>query len=254
MINAILSRGQGFERKADTAELYGAIHFTRYQLYGGGDDPPRFWITEDGQGLLSMAGEELTVSGAFSDLEELSVFCAISGANRLRGPKELLAPFKKRLGWQIENRQILWAEKDCPQSPAESIQEGALREVYPVLQQVFGLTKEDFPAWYCETSHKIRHGLGRVLSLVQDGKTVCTAGIYAQNRKAALIGSVATLPAYRGNGFAGALVARLANQARKENRIPFVVCRDPVAIAVYKAVGFSHYGEELLLHRGVKSF
>lgn len=252
MINAVLSQEQAFGQRTNTADLYGAVHFTRYQLYGGGDDPPRFWVTGDRQGLLSLTGGELTVSGHFEDLEELASFCAISGAKRVRGPGEILAPLARELGWAAQKRQILYALQECRTEIVEGIEEASLREVYPILQQVFSLQEADFPGWYWEVSYKIRHGLGRVLGVRREEKLACTAGIYHQNHKAALLGSVATLPEYRGNHFAGALVAQLANRARTENRIPFVVCQNPVALGVYKDIGFAPYGEEWILSRGKK--
>ena len=163
--------------------------------------PPRFWRTPKAEGLLSMSGDTLVVSGCFPDPEELAAFCAVSGAKKLRGRSQTLEAAAKWLGWPIQIRQILSAAGTLrPSVIPPGFCEPSPREVYPLLQAVFGLPKEDFAPWYCEISHKLRHRQGALLGVRAAGKMAATAGIYHQNRKAALIGSVAlTLPSGGGD-------------------------------------------------------
>lgn len=86
MIKAVLPGNGSFLDAAASQDPYGAIHTACWALYGGDDGPPRFWQTEEG-GLLSLAGDTLTVSGRLEDPEELAVFCAVCGAQKLRGPR-----------------------------------------------------------------------------------------------------------------------------------------------------------------------
>ena len=156
----------------------------------------------------------------------------------------------KWLGWPIQIRQILSAAGTLrPSVIPPGFCEPSPREVYPLLQAVFGLPKEDFAPWYCEISHKLRHRQGALLGVRAAGKIAATAGIYHQNRKAALIGSVATDPAFRRRGYASALVFSLADRARQKGRIPFVICQNPEAAQVYEQIGFTLWGEEWLCCR-----
>ena len=116
-------------------------------------------------------------------------------------------------------------------------------------QTLEAAAKEDFAPWYCEISHKLRHRQGALLGVRAAGKMAATAGIYHQNRKAALIGSVATDPAFRRRGYASALVFSLADRARQKGRIPFVICQNPEAAQVYEQIGFTLWGEEWLCCR-----
>ena len=250
MIKAVLPGDDCFIRAAADPDPYGAIHTARWDLYGMESGPPRFWRTPKAEGLLSMSGDTLVVSGCFPDPEELAAFCAVSGAKKLRGRSQTLEAAAKWLGWPIQIRQILSAAGALrPSVIPPGFCEPSPREVYPLLQAVFGLPKEDFAPWYCEISHKLRHRQGALLGVRAAGKMAATAGIYHQNRKAALIGSVATDPAFRRRGYASALVFSLADRARQKGRIPFVICQNPEAAQVYEQIGFTLWGEEWLCCR-----
>ncbi len=197
-----------------------------------------------------MSGEALTVSGDFSDPAELAAFCTVCGAKKLRGPRSATEEAARILGWRVQVRQILSGEGAfCPGPLPQGFCEPSPRQVYPLLEAVFGLPAADFSAWYCETSHKLRHEQGRLLGVLADGSIVSTAGIYHQNGSAALISSVATAPAHRGRGYAAALVGSLAADAQKSGRIPFVICQNPAALHVYRQLGFLPWGEEWLCLR-----
>ena len=250
MIKVALPGDDRFVKAASVPDPYGAIHTARWDLYGEQDGPPRFWRTPDAGGLLSLSGDTLVASGRFLETDELAAFCAICGAQKLRGPAKTLEAAAKQLGWPVQSRQILHAAgnlQSCAMPPGFC--EPSPREVYPLLQEVFGLTEEDFAPWYCEVSHKLRHRQGFLLGVRAEGKIAATAGIYHQNKKAALVGSVATDPAFRRKGYAAALVFSLAERARQEGRVPFVICQNPQALRVYEQVGFTPWEEEWLCCR-----
>lgn len=166
---------------------------------------------------------------------------------------DLLRRWQKRparLNWPIQSRQILSAVGVLRPTPIPpGICEPSPREVYPLLQGVFDLPEADFAPWYCEVSHKLRHQQGTLLGVREEGQIIATAGIYHQNKQAALIGSVATHPAFRKRGYAAALVFLLAARAQESGRIPFVICQNAQAVRVYERVGFTPWGEEWLCLR-----
>ncbi|MCI9406228.1 MAG: GNAT family N-acetyltransferase [Oscillospiraceae bacterium] len=244
MIKAVLPGDGGFLAAAASPDPYGAIHTACWALYGKQSGPPRFWRTAQ-EGLLSLSGDRLTVSGPLGDPQELAAFCAICGVQKLQGPRQSIERTAALLGWQIQVRQILSGQGRLrPYPPPAGLCQPSPWQVYPLLSEVFGLREADFAPWYCEVSHKLRHGLGRLLGVLADGTVVSTAGIYHQNGGAALISSVASSQPYRGRGYAAALVWALAQAAQNEGKIPFVVCRNPAALRVYRQIGFVPWGEE----------
>ncbi len=252
MISAVAPKDPQFLQQASGPDPYEAIHTARYRMYGADSGPPRFWraCSPQGIGLLSLAGDTLAVSGRVEDPEELAAFCAICGAQKLRGERQTLEQAVALLGWDVQRRTILSAAGPlCPAGRPDEVCQPPLEQVYLLLRETFGLPEDAFAPWYCEVSHKIRHGMGIVLGVQEKEQLAATAGIYYQNDAAALIASVATRPAFRGRGYAGALVFALAEQAKKRGVTPFVICHNPAAIRLYERVGFSGWGEEWLCSR-----
>ena len=175
MIRAVLPGDSLFAPSAAGPDPYGAIHTARWELYGRGAGPPRFWRTPKADGVLSLSGDTLVLSGRFSDSEELAAFCAICGAKTLRGPASALAETAARLNWPIQSRQILSAVDVLRPTPIPpGICEPSPREVYPLLQGVFDLPEADFAPWYCEVSHKLRHQQGTLLGVREEGQIIAT--------------------------------------------------------------------------------
>lgn len=109
MIRAVLPGDSLFAPSAAGPDPYGAIHTARWELYGRGAGPPRFWRTPKADGVLSLSGDTLVLSGRFSDSEELAAFCAICGAKTLRGPASALAETDRPAELAHQSRQILSA-------------------------------------------------------------------------------------------------------------------------------------------------
>ena len=245
VIKAVLP-GDGYP--AHRCAPFSAMLYSAHAVYGQENTAPRFWANESG-GICALSGDALIISGQF-DPQELSSLWAITGAAQLRGRKEDVAPLAQHLQKEPKTRPILWlphgsALRNIPQEPQISAPSPA--RIYPLLQTVFGLPQNRFPAWYCEVSHKIRHGLGNVCAIEQDGTVAATAGIYHQNQEAALLSSVATHPDHRRRGYAAALCGHLAQSALEQGRCPFVICRDEAANRVYQRIGFAFWGEEWTL-------
>ncbi len=65
-----------------------------------------------------------------------------------------------------------------------------------------------------------------------------TAGIYYQNARTAVIGSVATRSDCRGRGYAGALVTGLTARVARAGKAPRIVCQNDNARRLYERLGY----------------
>lgn len=246
MIKAIFAPDESWLRAADTPDWHGAIQMTRWAVYGEDKSSPRFWLlANDGQvGAASLGEDTLVFCGDFPDLDELAAFVRLSGAKFLRGNENIVQPLCEKLGWEPFCKQVVsWpgGERDF----SEKIHKAPdLKEVFALLHQVFSLPDEMFSQWYWENSYKIRHGLGEIWTVQQGEKTACTAGIYHQNKRAALIGSVATGTEFRGKGYASALICALAQKASAQGQMPYIVCENRYAVQVYQKAGFVLAGQD----------
>lgn len=120
------------------------------------------------------------------------------------------------------------------------------REYWPVIATVFGDTLPPFDAWYADVSHRWRHGLCRLMGVYENGEVVAVAMTTAEDDSAMLIGAVATLPAYRGKGYAGKLVTTLAALGQAEGKTVWLSPKNERAEALYARLGFipaGRYGQ-----------
>ena len=120
------------------------------------------------------------------------------------------------------------------------------REYWPVIETVFGNTLPPFDAWYADVSHRWRHGLCRLMGIYENGEVVAVAMTTAEDDSAMLIGAVATLPAYRGKGYAGRLVTTLAAFGQAEGKTVWLSPKNERAEALYARLGFipaGRYGQ-----------
>lgn len=227
-------------------DIHSAVHATRWGIYGAKTTAPSFWLAEGaGQtGAVSLGGSGLVFSGAFDDYDELAFLVGIAGAGEIRGPGAVIVPLADKLGWHVTTKTVACAKVPLAPPAGFSFKAPPLGEVFAVLQEVFSLPDDAWTLWYWETSYKTRHGLGHVLGLYEQNTLACTGGLYYQNEKAAIIGSVATRPAYRGKGYASALVQRLAQIAQSGGKTPWIVCENPYALSVYEKAGFVRTGED----------
>ncbi len=71
------------------------------------------------------------------------------------------------------------------------------RRHYALLCRSFD-TMPPFDSWYVDVSHRLRHGMAHIASVMQEGEPVSTAMTVAETETAVLLGAVATGAARRG--------------------------------------------------------
>ncbi|KWX70097.1 GNAT family N-acetyltransferase [Paenibacillus jilunlii] len=91
-------------------------------------------------------------------------------------------------------------------------------------------------------------GTGRTYFMEQDGKVIATASTAAESSMSAMVVAVATHPAFRGQGLASRLVARLSADMLHEGRTPCLFYNDPQAALIYRKLGYQDIGFWTMLY------
>jgi hypothetical protein len=171
-----------------------------------------------------------SVTGGTDAIEGIAGFFA--GGYALRR-FDLMARSTDKKGGQV----------DIPVDAAPS-----LREVYAVMRQAEDgdFTVGEFPPFYVDVSHRIRHGCARAYLLKQGELPVSACLVSAESDLAGLISGVVTLPAQRGRGFAGAVVQRACNDLLDAHKLPMLECL-PNLTGYYERLGFEKVGSTATL-------
>ncbi len=90
---------------------------------------------------------------------------------------------------------------------------------------------------------KIVDGFSTHFLIEEDGIVVANANTTAISRKAAMIGGVFTLPAYRGKGLATSVVSALCRYLLERDVIPVLFFENPAAATIYHKLGFVDFAE-----------
>ena len=125
---------------------------------------------------------------------------------------------------------------------SEEVEALTPREYWEVISPVFADSLPPFDAWYTAVSHRVRHGLCHLMGVREDGKPVAAAMTTAEDGDRLLIGAVATLPDYRGRGYAGKLVTTLAAMGQEQKKTVLLSPKNEGAERLYARCGFAVCG------------
>ncbi|OKP96478.1 GNAT family N-acetyltransferase [Paenibacillus sp. P46E] len=91
-------------------------------------------------------------------------------------------------------------------------------------------------------------GTGRTYYIEQNGQVIATASTSAESSMSAMIVAVATHPAFRGQGLASQVVARLCTDMKTEGKTPCLFYDNPQAGLIYHKLGFQDIGFWTMLY------
>lgn len=228
--------------------VFGAELETLLAVFGPGSCMADFWLAREGDGSprgaaclengrLMVAGRDL--SGALA--EELRLFAETLGGWQVFRAEESLC---RSLfpGGKITAAPVMccpgeagdWADPRIRENPP-------LEELYRVICEGFDWSANGGrDRWYAYTSHLFRHGLGFACCLYEGGQAVCTGGVYAWSRRQGVLGCIATLPPYRGRGYAAKVTRYLCGRVREAGRTPTLLCAEESLGRYYETLGFRH--------------
>ena len=216
---------------------------TLLAAYGTEYDFCRFYRQEESGSLLACLDTgALLWASSEADLEEVASCLKMMGAGTLlagetagRALLPLLPGAESRTGTILEKR----ASGGDGKNLREAVDMPALREAYRLITEGFG-PLGDFTTWYCDLSHRRRHGVCRVF--LYDGRACAVA---AQGEGRVLLSQVAVSPACRRSGVGTALLR--AVEAQYPDSLLAVYSRDGGTDLFYQELGFRPAGRWLEL-------
>ncbi len=136
----------------------------------------------------------------------------------------------------------------APADDLVSVSTARYEDLYSFLSEYF--TLPPFDCWYVDVSHRVRHGMCHIATLVNDGQVISNAMTVAETSQDALLGAVATHPEWRQRGLAGDCINHLICQLPKKGIHISPV--DDRAKRLYEKLGFVVVGSwaELPRHNG----
>lgn len=129
---------------------------------------------------------------------------------------------------------MLYAGPACEDDP--------LVDHAPSLPMVHRLLEEHFPSisslnsWYPDVSHRIRHGNTHISAIVEVDAIVSTAMTVAETEDAAILGQIATHPAFRRRGLAGTCIKSTISQCKAKQL--YILPLNENAQKLYEKLGF----------------
>lgn len=241
---------EDFLAAAQMEPISGARVQTLYSMYGLNYKSASFWVQKNRldqpTAALCLFGGQLTVSGGIqADLDEVEEFVRfMEGISAVSGPP-MLCGMLQNLGrpqyfQSMVHNGIPFADDfpDVNGAPAFS-------DIYDLLCYV----DKEFDdstnrgAWHVHVSHLIRHKLGYCAGVYQKGELVSTGGVYNSGTTHGVIGGLATISEYKGQGYAGQICRYLSNCIIKAKKTPALYAATESLIVYYEAMGFSTSGQ-----------
>lgn len=198
-------------------------------LQGYPQDDAFYRAFESENGILVYAGGTAYLSGQF-DEEELDSFLSMLGA------QEIIAPDAHG------NKYILVYQGEKQGSTAISATDAQLPEIRQLLCQNFPNMPDLADFVQAKTAQRLYLG-GRTGIVIEEGRIASTASVLVQSDMHALLGAVATHPEHRKRGHAGNILHMLIGELLDNDKTPIILCDNPVAIHLYKGMGFEEYGK-----------
>ena len=235
-----LLTGEAFPLEREPASEAAVKILCMAEAYGPERAFIHFWKGEGGL-LLALLDGTATLLPGTAEREELALFLSMQEEIRLlRTDRETAVELAPLLpGWVVETGDVMTPAR--PFSPVTA-SEWPAREIYPLLRECFGETVPPFEVWYGDVNHRQRHGFCRIAAVEAEGKPVASAMTTAECRGGAVIGAVATLPAYRGRGYASACVSSLTARLQAEGRRIYLSPKNECAAKLYAGLGYASCG------------
>lgn len=228
---------------------YGARIFSYYAAYYGKQyDFLNFWIQKDvnGRGICVLCRyySTLIICGVTENLKEIIDFIKMLQPSDILCDESFdLFPFmlcSKGETMKFCNNSVQYS--DCFDIIKIGSDMKKLREIYALLNEDGKNVLPDFEGYFLDISHRIRHGASDVYAVFNgSGQIIATAAIVAKTDDCAVVGCVATHPAYRKKGIATNIVGKITDNMLKSGREVFL--HREREIKLYEFLGYKTTGE-----------
>lgn len=123
------------------------------------------------------------------------------------------------------------------------------KEIYSLIKNAGLIGVFEYLPWLSDIKYKEKKGTAKIAAASVNGKIASSAMALFITKNAALLGAVATDPAQRGKGLAGALVTKLGNEMLEQKKRVELLCANDSIVNFYKSLGFKIVGEWSMIER-----
>ncbi|MCI7803899.1 MAG: N-acetyltransferase [Oscillospiraceae bacterium] len=214
-----------------------------FNAYGTGYDFCRFF--KSGESVVLIINSTMLICGETFDPEEINIFVDMHKPFRIEGNQRVIGMIKNG-GYVSLHRttfQLVSGENPVPEDEKDIDFSPRLDDVYSILNEGFP-NLSDYPLWLADTSHRVRHGISRVMTY----KSCTTASISYDINDFVLVSQVATRVSARGSGYARRFLIWLAGYLEKQGKTAVLYALD-IRESFYREIGFRAVGEEFVLEK-----
>ncbi len=205
------------------------------QAYGDEWQALRFWRGDDGS-VIALWDGTATLHAA-EEVEDALLFLTMSpDVHAVRTDEASAERLAAMWGTNAVSGDVMRAAQ--PLEAVGAVESVPPSAVYPLLHETFGEAVPPFDVWYADVHHRLRRGRFDAAAVTAGDAVVSCALTTAQTAEAALLGGVATAPAFRGRGYASACVTRLARHMQAARRDVWISPKNASAAALYRRLGF----------------
>lgn len=213
-----------------------------WEAYGKHSQIAQFYKDEYGSCAVLVDGQAVLICNTNASRKEFVSFFALQQNIKSIYTDIATAEF---FNLPFSHVEVMRCEKTIPLQP---LIPSSPHEIYAVLSAVF----ENFLAfepWYLDVSYRMRHGLCHQTSVRKDDTLVSSAMTVAEWENGVLLGSVATLPEYRRNGYAAQCVLTLAAFCQQQGKTVYISPQNKEAKRLYTTLGFKDFETVALIER-----
>lgn len=211
-----------------------------FSAYGTGYDFCRFF--KSGKSTILLINSTMLVIGNEFDSDEINVFVDMHRPFRIEGDQNTLSLIKNESYRPLHRTTFQLTAGNKPSADESDINfSPKLDEVYEILNEGFP-SIADYPLWLADTSHRIRHGISRVLTY----KASTTATLSFDIDGCVLAAQVATRVSARGSGYARRFLTWLADYLDAQGKNAVLYALD-IRESFYREIGFKAVSEEFVL-------
>ena len=231
-------------------DALGARILATLRSYTGltGSDAAQCWaqeINDQPIAVISLIDGFATLyANESADWDELAIFLQMQSCLHLQCDAQIARHLPLEEAWRSQVLRFN-APARAPLIGVEIIRANDPSEIFELLESNFASVKNR-ELWMADMALRWRRGTARSWLLRREGVNHSTASAMALAENHAYLGAVATLPEMRGQGLAGELLARVAEQQKAEGREAILSCLPELA-GFYQSVGFETAGEWVML-------
>lgn len=209
--------------------MNGNLNTLLYKIYDSDDNVKGFILSSNRE--LNVCADELF------DKEEITEFLSFVGYKSVLSNINLPLNDKKSCGYIMKHTGI-----DCGKSNAQIISCEEIKDIYPLLTDCFEI-KSDFSEWFCDISHKVRHGFADISAVKVNDKFISCAISMYKTPFSCIINGVCVNKNFRSNGYGRSSLNALVYRMTQENiNDIFVFCEEGKTEMFYEKQGFEKAG------------